>query len=409
MAGKRSFGSIRKLPSGRFQASYDDPHGRLRLSKNGKSAAVRHAAPWTFHTKLDAESWLAAEYRLISAGAWTSPEERRRAALDAEQSRLPTFQEYAGRWIDQRKVKGKPLADRTKESYRNYLDRFLGPEFGHLHLNEIEPGHVNEWFDKFSPTRKGRKGDTGSAQRAKVYSFARAVMNTAVSAVGPLPGGINPFAVRGGGTAHSRRRDDHVATADEFAVMLAKIRPQWRPVLLLGLWCGLRFGEIAALRRSDIDFKSNTIRVRRAVNRIKGKVGDKDPKSEAGYRTMPMPGMVRDELKDHLNSIMTGRDGLIFPSASGGYLAPSSFYGDEKRAGTWYYARAAAGRDDLHFHDLRGSGATILAQLGAHEGELRAWLGDSTPQAAQRYVRASQSRMELLAERLNSVGAEGEW
>ena len=52
MSGKkdrRQFGYIRKLPSGRWHASYIGPD------------LVRHAAPFTFHAKLDAEAWLLAE------------------------------------------------------------------------------------------------------------------------------------------------------------------------------------------------------------------------------------------------------------------------------------------------------------------------------------------------------------
>ena len=45
MAGKRRFGRVRRLPSGRFQARYRGPDG------------VDHPAPTTFGTKTDAEKW----------------------------------------------------------------------------------------------------------------------------------------------------------------------------------------------------------------------------------------------------------------------------------------------------------------------------------------------------------------
>ena len=47
MAGKRGFGSIRKLPSGAFQARYTGPDGAV------------HKAAHTFQTKGDADAWLA--------------------------------------------------------------------------------------------------------------------------------------------------------------------------------------------------------------------------------------------------------------------------------------------------------------------------------------------------------------
>ena len=50
---RRGFGKVRRLPSGRFQASYVGPD------------LARHTAPSTFEAKIDAEHWLAVEHRLI--------------------------------------------------------------------------------------------------------------------------------------------------------------------------------------------------------------------------------------------------------------------------------------------------------------------------------------------------------
>lgn len=50
----------------------------------------------------------------------------------------------------------------------------------------------------------------------------------------------------------------------------------------------------------------------------------------------------------------------------------------------------------INFHDLRATGATRLAQRGAHVTEVQAFLGNSSSQAAERYIRATQSRMDDL-------------
>jgi hypothetical protein len=97
---KRGFGSIRKLPSGRFQARYASPDGRTVT------------APATFTARIDAEAWLAAERRHVEAPeAWVSPKARLELARRAaEVDRLPTFREYAEAWIaSRRNSKGEPL------------------------------------------------------------------------------------------------------------------------------------------------------------------------------------------------------------------------------------------------------------------------------------------------------------
>ena len=65
------FGQIRKLPSGRYQASYPGPDGE------------RHNGPTAFTHKADAQAWITAERRLIEYGTWTSVQERRQAAEEA--------------------------------------------------------------------------------------------------------------------------------------------------------------------------------------------------------------------------------------------------------------------------------------------------------------------------------------
>lgn len=61
----RRFGSIKRLPSGRYRASFAHPHDPAR----------RVAAPITFSHKGDAEHWLRLQQRAIERGEWLSPEE----------------------------------------------------------------------------------------------------------------------------------------------------------------------------------------------------------------------------------------------------------------------------------------------------------------------------------------------
>ncbi|WP_157011436.1 tyrosine-type recombinase/integrase, partial [Mycobacterium celatum] len=81
----------------------------------------------------------------------------------------------------------------------------------------------------------------------------------------------------------------------------------------------------------------------------------------------------------------------------GGHLAPSTLNRH------WYRARAAAGRDDLRFHDLRHSGAVLAAATGATLADLMARLGHSTPAAAMRYQHAAQGRDKAIAELLSKL------
>src|SRR5437588_873960 len=77
--------------------------------------------------------------------------------------------------------------------------------------------------------------------------------------------------------------------------------------------------------------------------------------------------LIRDHLRDH-----AGIE-LLFPSPRGRQMRHQEFWPH------WQVAREAAGRPDLHVHDLRHLGATLAAQSGATLKELMARLGHSTP------------------------------
>ena len=95
--------------------------------------------------------------------------------------------------------------------------------------------------------------------------------------------------------------------------------------MLLAAWCGLRFGELTELRRSDIDMKNGRIKIRRAVVHVDGEAIVGTPKSDAGIREVVVPPHLIPILKTHIaEHAAFGRDGLLFPAAEGGHLAPSS-------------------------------------------------------------------------------------
>jgi integrase len=107
---------------------------------------------------------------------------------------------------------------------------------------------------------------------------------------------------------------------------------------------------------------------------------------------------IRAHLVEHT---APGADALLFPAQHGGHLAPGSL-------ARWFYrARAAAGRPDLRFHDLRHSGAVLAAQSGATLAELQGRLGHSTPQAAMRYQHVAEGRDRALAEALSRLAQNG--
>lgn len=383
-AGKRGFGQIQKLPSGRFRARYADPNGAVS-PKSGE--VIRHPAPFTFETTGDAEAWLTDERRLVTSGGWTPPSARKAGTRAAV-----TFGAFSEAWLTGRTVRGRPLADRTREHYQQILDKHLLPTFKDVPLRYITDTMVDSWY--------GITAVNQPTLRAHCYSLLRTILATAVER-GHITG-QNPARIRGAGNPERVTRTE-VPTLAQLEVIVTDMPTKYRALVLMAAWTGLRFGELTELRRSDIDKACTTIKVRRGVVRAGGEVIVKAPKSRAGTRTVTIPPHIRPIVAAHLlEHAAPGADGLLFPARSGGHLAPSTLYK------SFYKARAKAGRPDLRWHDLRHAAGVFSAMSGATLAETMARMGHSTIGAATRYMNVAKERDAEIADRMSDLATTGE-
>ena len=354
-APRRQFGSLRILPSGRHQARYIGADGRT------------HRAPVTFETHQDADTYLSALRADIARGSWAPPK-----------AKPLTFRDYAERWLAQRELKSRTFA-----GYRVMLDRFLLPEFGERDLTAITAADVRNWHARL---------ETGKAYRAQAYGLLRSIVRTA------LDDGLitsTPCVLRGASNT-KRQIKIRPATLPELAALVEAMPERLRLAVHLAAWCALRYGEIAELRRSDIDVKAGVIHVRRGVIWVNGRPEVGLPKTTAGIRDVAIPPHLFPTVKEHLERHTAwGRDGLLLTNTAGKHLSTTTFYA------AWWPARSPTGRPDLRFHDLRHTGATMAAQEGATLAELMARLGHSSPAMALRYQHAAADRDRDLAARLS--------
>lgn len=360
MASKRTFGEVSKLPSGRFRARYSAPDGQ------------RHSAPHTFTTKGDADAWLTLRRSEVLRDEWVPPTATR-----------TTFGPYAETWLADRDLK-----PRTRAHYRKLLDNQILPTFAKATLKGITPAVVRKWHAALPADRP--------TLRAHAYGLLRTILQTAVYD-GEIP--ANPVHIRGAGNAN-RVVKIEPASLDELEILVGEMPDRYKAMSLLAAWCALRFGELAELRRMDVDVARGVLHIRRAVSRVDGESLVGTPKSAAGIRDVAIPPHLVPVIGDHLREhVGKGKDALLFPSAGDPdkHLVPSSLYK------VFYPAREAAGRPDLRWHDLRHTGAVLAAQTGATLAELMGRVGHSTPGAAMRYQHAAKGRDAQIAEAMSRM------
>ncbi|AFR48833.1 tyrosine-type recombinase/integrase [Gordonia sp. KTR9] len=373
-----AFGTVHKLPSGRYRAMYTGPDGR------------RHKAPTTFTVKQDARGWLSLVQADIIRKAWSPPE--------AEPKAVVHFTDYAAAWLENRTVKGRPIKARTRDQYEDILVNRLLPTFGDLPIGSITSEDVAKWH------AAQVKLNTPTLT-ANAYSLLSTIMKSAMADSKHLVT-INPCVIPGAGQA-SRNKRIKPATVDELGVIVGEMPGRFKLLIWLAAWCALRFSEATALTRADVHLErgKNGVTVAGYVDVQRGAVRSRgdgrhqtSTKSEAGTRTVEIPPhllpVVESHLKDHVGE---ASDALLFPAAHGGLLSPNSLYRH------YYPARAAAGRDDLRFHDLRHTGAVLAASTGATLVELMRRLGHSTPTAALRYQHVVDGRDRAIAAMLSDL------
>ena len=309
---RRAFGGLRQLPSGRWQANYTGPDGRL------------YKAPQTFGAKIDAEAWLTDRRREIDRELWSPP-----TTSTSKAAQRLTFGSYAEDWLKHRQIGGRPLKPRTVAHYRRILDAHLIPEFGALPIASITADEVRDWY-------AGLLRDKPT-MRSHVYALMRTIMTTA-QADDIIQ--TNPAKIRGAGSV-SRRHKPRPATLGELTTITQAMPARLQAMVLIDAWCALRFGETVELRRGDLELPRpvkdadgvesqppGVIRVRRAAVRAQGGTFIvSTPKSEAGIRDVAIPPHLVPILRQHLvEHVGKGADAMLFPADNGGHLQPSTLY-----------------------------------------------------------------------------------
>jgi integrase len=376
---KRSFGNIRHLPSGNWQARYTGPDD------------VEHKALTTFISREHAEGWLTDERRLISDSRWTPPTVRLAAAVaGAGSHKLPTLEEWVETVVRRRESRlRRPLAATTADLYRKDARLRIIPDLGRLRLDQLTRARIAGWWDGLDQSTP--------TQNARAYSLLRSVM---VDAVDDELIATNPCRLKGVGKPAPNHKAEALTAAETLAYVAAV--PQHRRVpLMIAAWCGLRSGEVRGLRRRDVDLTAQTLTVSQAVSRVK--VGPKrygwriaPPKTAAGLRTVAMPPQLVEPLRTHLAALpIRGRDALLFTAEDGISPMCGTVLGTAHAAG-----RRALGRPSLTIHDLRRTAATLAAQGGATTRELMRLLGHTTVNVAMLYQVPDDLRDRARADRL---------
>ncbi len=389
MAGKRRFGALRKLPSGRWQARYRISEGALVT------------APATFATKTDAGRFLDAVELDQLRGVWHDPAPAQRETLRA----------WSRRWLDQHSA---GLTPATASSYRGVLERCVldrkvaGVQIGlgDLALAAVTPMRVGEWLANLQRT------DLSASRIRTAYRVLSLSMDAAVRdrLLQSTPCGKHHRLPRLPG------HDPRILTTVEVEKLVADLRNGARPrgkdrsscqpippnpalalMVELMAYGGLRIGETLALRRRHVDVLACRLVVAESVTEINGRFSFGPTKTHQ-VREVPLPRSLLTDVKVHLDQqVASTTDALLFTSRTGGPVRYTSL----RRS--FDAACRRTGLTDVTPHSLRASCASWVAESdGILEAARR--LGHArTSVTTRHYARPMTDGDRTVADRLDAA------
>lgn len=338
MAGKSSFGTVRTLASGKFQARY-------MFDSRQRSAG-------TFDTARAAWKALSAVETDLDRGEF----------VDDSAGKVK-FAEHARKVLEHRRG---DLKDSTVRGYEVLLRTSLLPTFGSMALADITVETVDQWWSRHKDKPVNRRN---------AYFTLSMVLRYAVR-WGHIK--ATPCVVENAGRDVAKPRPTF--TVQDFKNVLAHAPLELGPVLWVIFGAHLRVAEACGLNLSD--YQDGTLSVVRQYT-DKGGRRELAPTKTGQHKRVTLLTPARLALEAHLE----GNEGYSWdPMFRGprGHRLNAAWVRQE-----WQKAREAAGLPDFHVHDLRHVSLTLVAQTGASLRQVQERGGHASVTAAMRYQHVS--------------------
>lgn len=330
---RKGEGTVWQRSDGRWVARltfFDDTGRKRRADKYAKSK--REAQAHLRSMRRHAEDGVPLVESALTVGAWSE------------------------RWIA-RSLAASPRKATTKETYGRLIRHHLVEgSLGSVRLDKLTPSKVEEWI-----------GDLGERRSESTCRQVHALLCLV------LDGAVREGLVRRNAARTVRKprvstRDARAYSSQEVAVLLAAAKDERLASLLkIYAYTGMRKGEALALRWSDVDLESSSVRITGSLARVGGELQRLEPKTAKSRRGVPLVPEAVEALREQ--RVRQARErlaagaawtdsGFVFTTEAGTALDPRNVL-------RWFYSlRDRAGIDGGSIHSLRHSAASVLLANG---------------------------------------------
>ena len=204
----------------------------------------------------------------------------------ADTPKVTASQMHLAEWLRAHIDQLTGVEQKTLDDYNRYRDRDIVPFFGDVPLTLITEADIARWVKHLETS-----GNSPKTIRNK-HGFLSSALGKAVPAHIPSNPAAGRRLPRGSGD------DDEIRmlTRDEYAALLEATTEPWRPLLEFMVASGARWGEVVALKPSDVDRATGAVKIRRAWKHSSAGYVIGPPKTKRSRRTIRIPARVLDQL-----------------------------------------------------------------------------------------------------------------
>ncbi|MFJ6604767.1 tyrosine-type recombinase/integrase [Streptomyces lydicus] len=341
----------------------DDSCGRSRC---GHPWTVRYREPGgrsgsqrekTFPTKREARDY----------GIKAENDKREGRYLDPNAGKI-LVRDYSREWLSRRAIK-----ETTRRNYRNFFENHLIPRLGSKMLCNVMSSDIEKMCHAMC--------EAGLSRRTVYQSNMVPLRSLFRSAVAEKRISESPVALASLPRVKTKRVDEKsLPNGEAVAELASAMRRDWAVSVWLMAGCGLRIGEVLALRNTDL--ADGAMRLRRQFVRVKrdgvwkAELSPLKAREEGEWRDVPIPSFVERALRLHLRNHGVGEDGYLLHAHHGGHVLDSNYRTEFRRA----VIKAGFADESWTAHTLRHFFASSAIAGGLSLLEVSRWLGHATIQ-----------------------------
>jgi integrase len=300
--------------------------------------------------------------------------------------------------IDQWSTSGV-IGAKTTKRYGVLLEKQITPHLGDTALQRLSTNDIEKWHAKLKAAGLA-PGTIKAAHKVMVKALDDAVRHDQLAR--------NVCALQR--VPKAATEEVAIITADQIEQVVSKLKGvAIYPRAMLALFCGLRAGEILGLRWRSLDLDKRLLHVREATEEVMGQpVTIKEPKTAAGKRTLTVPDVAIEALRDHRRQQLEQRmalglgkmpdDTLVFAAMNGGPAGTANL------SKQWRGTVKALGLPDVNFHSLRHSHASMLIDAKLDLATISKRLGHANPAVTLRtYAHRFKTDDAAAADAINAA------